>query len=108
MGGALASTAAGTYPDRIVALATFDTGRRITDDELSPSRVVPTFEARVLVVGADHDTGYLPEMAEELDRQLTEADADHMMEVYRKRCTAGRRPTSRSTTRPPRSATGPS
>lgn len=82
MGGGLAFTAAGTYPERIAAVATFHTGRLITDDELSPSRVVPQLKARVLVAGADHDAGYPPEMADELDRQLTEAGVDHIMEVY--------------------------
>jgi dienelactone hydrolase len=76
MGGALAFTAVGTCPDRIVALATFHTGCLITDDELSPSRVVPRLKARVLVAGADHDAGYSPEMVEELDRQLAEPTAE--------------------------------
>ena len=76
MGGALAFTAVGTCPDRIVALATFHTGCLITDDELSPSRVVPNLKARVLVAGADHDAGYSPEMVEEFDRQLAEAAAE--------------------------------
>lgn len=82
MGGTLAFTAAGTYPDRITALATFHTGRLITNDELSPARVAKDIRARVLVAGADHDAGYPPEMAAELDRMLTEAGVDHTMEVY--------------------------
>lgn len=82
MGGTLAFSVAGAYPDRVRALATFHTGRLITDDELSPSRAVRTLKARVLVAGADHDAGYPREMAEELDRMLTEAGVEHTMEVY--------------------------
>lgn len=82
MGGGLAFAAAGTYPDRIKALATFHTGRLITDNELSPARVAKDIRARVLIAGADHDAGYPPEMAEELDRMLTDAGVDHIMEVY--------------------------
>lgn len=82
MGGGLAFTAAGTYPDRIKALATFHTSRLITDNELSPARVAKDIRARVLIAGADHDAGYPPEMAEELDRMLTDAGVDHTMEIY--------------------------
>jgi carboxymethylenebutenolidase len=82
MGGTLAFTSAGTYPDRISALATFHTSRLITDDELNPARVAKDIRARVLIAGADHDAGYPPEMAEELDRMLTDAGVEHTMEVY--------------------------
>ncbi len=82
MGGALALTVAGTYPDRVGAAAAFHAGRLVIDSELSPSRVVPDIRARVYVGGADHDAGYPPEMAEELDRLLTEAGVEHRPEVY--------------------------
>ncbi len=82
MGGTLAFAAAGTYPDRIAALATFHAGRLITDDELSPARVAKDIRARVLIAGADQDAGYPPAMAAELDRMLTDAGVDHTMEVY--------------------------
>lgn len=82
MGGALALTVAGTYPDEVGAAAAFHAGRLVIDSELSPSRVVPNIRARVYVGGADHDPGYPPEMAEELDRLLTDAGVDHRLEVY--------------------------
>ncbi|HEU0257351.1 MAG TPA: dienelactone hydrolase family protein [Microbacteriaceae bacterium] len=82
MGGTLAFTAGGSYPDRIAAVATFHTARLITDDELSPSLVATAMKARVLVAGADHDPGYPPEMAQELDRLLGEAGVERTLEVY--------------------------
>ncbi len=82
MGGVLALTVAGTYPDRVGAAAAFHAGRLVINSELSPSRVVPDIRARVYVGGADNDAGYPPEMVEELDRLLTEAGVEHRLEVY--------------------------
>ena len=41
MGGAISLTAAGTYPDRIAAAASFHGGNLATDYELSPHRLAP-------------------------------------------------------------------
>lgn len=81
-GGTLAFTTAGTYPDRVAALATFHTSKLVTDDKLSPSLVAPAIRARTLIVGADEDPGYPPEMAREIDALLTEAGTEHTMEIY--------------------------
>ncbi len=63
MGGAISLTAAGTYPDRVAAAASFHGGNLATDSELSPHRLAPRIAARVYVAGADHDDSYPPEMA---------------------------------------------
>jgi carboxymethylenebutenolidase len=55
MGGAISLTAAGSYPDRIAAAASFHGGNLATDSELSPHRLVPAIAGRVYVAGADHD-----------------------------------------------------
>lgn len=82
MGGAISLTAAGTYPDRIAAAASFHGGNLATDSELSPHRLAPQISARVYVAGADHDDSYPPEMAELLDQRLSDARIDHRCEIY--------------------------
>ena len=108
MGGAISLTAAGTYPDRIGAAASFHGGNLATDSELSPHLLAPAMAARVYVAGADQDNSYPPEMAARLDQALSDAGVDHRCEIYPTRCTAGRWRTSRSTTRPRPNATGTS
>lgn len=82
MGGAIALTVAGTYPERVRAAAAFHAGRLAIDSELSPSRVMPNITGRVYVGGSDHDQSYPPEMQAEVDRVLTEAGVDHRLEIY--------------------------
>jgi carboxymethylenebutenolidase len=82
MGGGIALTVAGTYPDRIAAAASFHGGNLATDDELSPHRLAPQIRGRVYVGGADQDASYPPEMAERLDQALTAAGVDHTCEIY--------------------------
>jgi carboxymethylenebutenolidase len=82
LGGGISLTVAGTYPDRVAAAASFHGGRLVTDSELSPSVVIPNIAARVYVAGADHDEGYPPEMADQLEALLTEAGVEHRVEMY--------------------------
>jgi carboxymethylenebutenolidase len=82
MGGAISLTAAGTYPDRIAAAASFHGGNLATDSELSPHRLAPTIAARVYVAGADQDSSYPPEMEARLDQALSDAGVDHRCEIY--------------------------
>jgi len=82
MGGAIALTVAGTYPDRIAAAASFHGGNLATDNELSPHMLAPKMRARIYVAGADQDAHYPPEMNEKLDAALSEAGVDHRCEIY--------------------------
>ena len=82
MGGAISLTAAGTYPDRVAAAASFHGGNLATDSELSPHHLAPRMAARVYVAGADHDDSYPLEMAARLDQSLSEAGVDHRCEIY--------------------------
>ncbi|HEX4219532.1 MAG TPA: dienelactone hydrolase family protein [Acidimicrobiales bacterium] len=82
MGGAISLTAAGTYPDRIAAAASFHGGNLATDSELSPHQLASSIAARVYVAGADHDDSYPPEMAALLERSLSDAGVDHRCEIY--------------------------
>jgi len=82
MGGAMSLTAAGTYPDRIAAAASFHGGNLATDTELSPHLLAPKMKGRIYVAGADKDDSYPPEMAERLDKALSDAGVDHLCEIY--------------------------
>jgi len=82
MGGAIALTVAGTYPDRIAAAASFHGGNLATDAELSPHRQASSTKARVYVAGADNDNSYPVEMEQKLDKALSDAGVDHKCEIY--------------------------
>ena len=82
MGGAISLAVAGTYPDRVAAAASFHGGSLATDSELSPHLLAPHIAARVYVAGADNDSSYPPEMADRLERALTDAGVDHRCEIY--------------------------
>jgi carboxymethylenebutenolidase len=82
MGGGISLTAAGTYPDRVAASASFHGGNLATDTDLSPHLLAPRMAARVYVAGADNDDSYPPEMAARLEKALSDADVDHRCEIY--------------------------
>jgi carboxymethylenebutenolidase len=82
MGGAVALTVAGLYPDRIAAAAAFHAGNVATDDEISPHKLAPSMKGRIYVAGADNDQGYPPEMAARMEKALSDAGVDHRCEIY--------------------------
>jgi carboxymethylenebutenolidase len=82
MGGGMALTAAGYYPDRVAAAVSFHGGRLATDQATSPHLLVPKIKAEVYVAGADQDQGYPPEMAKLLEETLTKAGVRHKCEIY--------------------------
>jgi len=82
MGGAISLTAAGTYPDRIAAAASFHGGNLATDSELCPHLLAPAMKGRIYVAGADQDSFYPPEMAERLEQALIDAGVEHLCEIY--------------------------
>jgi carboxymethylenebutenolidase len=82
MGGGMALTVAGTYPDRIAAAASFHGGYLASDLPDSPHLLAPQMRARIYVAGADKDDYYPPEMAERLEAALTDAGVDHRCEIY--------------------------
>lgn len=82
MGGAISLTAAGTYPDRVAAAASFHGGNLATDSDSSPHLLAPRISARVYVGGADNDSSYPLEMADRLEQALTDAGVDHRCEIY--------------------------
>jgi carboxymethylenebutenolidase len=82
MGGGVSLTVAGTYPDRVVAAASFHGGNLANDTALSPHLLAPKMKARVYVGGADQDNSYPPEMAARLEKALSDAKVDHRCEIY--------------------------
>src|ERR1700733_5531939 len=82
MGGLMSLTAAGTYPDRIVAAASYHGGRLATDAPDSPHLLAPKMKARVYVAGAIEDQSFPDDMKARLETALTEAGVDHKIETY--------------------------
>ncbi len=82
MGGLMSLTAAGTYPDRIVAAASYHGGRLATDAPDSPHRLAPKIKARVYVAGAVEDASFPDDMKGRLEEALTSAGVDHRIETY--------------------------
>jgi carboxymethylenebutenolidase len=85
MGGLMSLTAAGTYPDRIVATASYHGGRLATDAPDSPHLLAPKIRSRVYVAGAIEDPSFPDDMKQRLERALVEAGVDHEIETYQAR-----------------------
>jgi carboxymethylenebutenolidase len=82
MGGMMSLSAAGTYPERIVAAASYHGGRLATDAPDSPHLLASRIRARVYVAGASEDASFPDAMKARLDAALTEAGVDHAIETY--------------------------
>jgi carboxymethylenebutenolidase len=82
MGGLMSLTAAGTYPDQIVAAAAYHGGWLASDAPDSPHLLAPKMRARVYIAGAIEDQSFPDDMKERLERALTEAGVDHRIDTY--------------------------
>jgi carboxymethylenebutenolidase len=82
MGGLMSLTAAGTYPDRIAATASYHGGRLATDAPDSPHLLAPKIKSRVYVGGATEDASFPDDMKAKLADALTRAGVDHEIETY--------------------------
>jgi carboxymethylenebutenolidase len=82
MGGLMSLTAAGTYPDEIVAAASYHGGRLASDAPTSPHLLADRMKARVYVAGAIEDASFPDEMKARLEAALTAAKVDHKIETY--------------------------
>jgi carboxymethylenebutenolidase len=85
MGGLMSLTAAGTYPERIVATASYHGGRLATDAPDSPHLLAPKIKSRVYVAGAIEDPSFPDDMKARLEDALTKAGVDHKIETYQAR-----------------------
>jgi carboxymethylenebutenolidase len=82
MGGLMSLTAAGTYPERIAAAASYHGARLATDAPESPHLLAPKMKARVYVAGAIEDASFPDDMKARLEEALTKAGVDHVVETY--------------------------
>lgn len=82
MGGGMALAAAGTWPDRVAAAASYHGGGIASDQPNSPHLLAPKMKAEVYVAGADNDQSYPPEMAERMEKALADAGVKHRCEIY--------------------------
>ncbi len=82
MGGGMALAAAGVYPERFAAVASFHGGNLATDAATSPHLFAPKLEAEVYIAAAENDGSYPPEMAERLERALARAGVRYSTETY--------------------------
>ncbi|WP_371794466.1 dienelactone hydrolase family protein [Streptomyces sp. NBC_01718] len=82
MGTGLALRTAGTYPERVAAVAGFHGGRLATDSPDSPHLLADRITAEVYFGHADQDPSLPPEQIDRLDEALTAAGVRHRCEVY--------------------------
>lgn len=82
MGGGIALRAAGTFPDRIAAAASFHGGNLATDDEKSPHRLAGRIRAKVLVAGAEEDSSYDAAQDARLRQALADAGVDAEVGIW--------------------------
>ncbi|WP_298687004.1 dienelactone hydrolase family protein [uncultured Sphingomonas sp.] len=82
MGGGLAIAAAGAFPDRIAAAASFHGGNLYTDQPTSAHLFLPKVEGELYVAAADQDHSYPPEMAEKFEAALRDSGVVYRHETY--------------------------
>jgi carboxymethylenebutenolidase len=82
MGGRTSMIVAGRQPDRVGAAGSFHGGGLVTDDPNSPHLLADKMNATVYVAGAENDGSFTTEHAETLDKALTAAAVEHMVEFY--------------------------
>ncbi len=82
MGGGMAIAAAGTWPDRFAAVASFHGGRLAIDDPASPHLFAPRLQAEIYIAAAENDGSYPPDMAARFEAALNEAGVRYRAETY--------------------------
>ena len=82
LGGGLSLAAAGNFPDRVAAAASYHGGNLATDAPDSPHRLAPRIRARVYVAGAVEDPSFDEAQKARLIRALHSAGVQHHVETY--------------------------
>ena len=82
MGGNCSLTAAGALPDKFAAVASFHGGNLATDKPDSPHLYVGKITGRVYVAGAIEDASFPDEQKQRLEKALTDAGVNHLVETY--------------------------
>jgi len=82
MGGGLALNAAGRFPDRVGAAASFHGGQIASTAPDSPHLLAASMQAKVYVAGAENDGSFDDEQFKRLDGALSEAGVDYELVTY--------------------------
>lgn len=82
MGGGLALTAAGRFPDRVGAAASFHGGQIASTAPDSPHLLAGEMQATVYVAGAADDASFDDEQFERLSTALSDAGVQHTLVTY--------------------------
>ncbi len=82
LGGGLSLSAAGNFPERVIAAASYHGGNLATDSPDSPHRLADRIKARVYVAGAVEDASFPEEQKQTLIAALSKAKVDHVVETY--------------------------
>jgi carboxymethylenebutenolidase len=82
MGGSFALTAAGRFPDRVAAAASFHGGQIASTAPDSPHLLAGSMKAKVYVAGAENDPSFDAEQFERLSTALTDAHVEHVLVTY--------------------------
>jgi carboxymethylenebutenolidase len=82
MGGGYALRAAGTFPDRVAAAASFHGGALAIDAPDSPHRLAPKMRGKIYVGVASQDHSFDDAQRERLRAALADAGTDFEIEVY--------------------------
>ncbi|HEY1558089.1 MAG TPA: dienelactone hydrolase family protein [Kofleriaceae bacterium] len=85
MGGRLALSAAGHFPERFGAVASYHPGGLANDQPDSPHLLAPKLKARVYVGAAMEDPSFPEDQKQRLEKALTDAHVDHQIETYQAR-----------------------
>jgi len=82
MGGGMAIAAAGKWPERFAAVASFHGGNLATEAADSPHTFVKDVKADVYLAVAEDDPSYPPSMAVQFEQALQDAKVDYRSETY--------------------------
>jgi carboxymethylenebutenolidase len=82
MGGNRSLSAAGHFPERVVACASYHGGNLATDAPDSPHTLAGAIRAKVYIGGASEDPSFDDAQKQRLDAALTAAGVDHTIETY--------------------------
>ena len=82
MGGGMAIAAAGTWPDRFAAVASFHGGNLATDAPDSPHTYAPKLKAELYIAAAENDGSYPMSMSERFEHELNDAHVRYRAETY--------------------------
>lgn len=82
MGGGLSLNAAGQFPDRVGAAASFHGGNIASTAPDSPHLLAGAMAANVYIAGAENDASFDDEQFERMSTALTDAGVDHTLVTY--------------------------